>query len=195
MQRPAWLTDFSRQGKLPALGLVDEAGCPYIHETLIIADYVDEKYNDRRPLFPVNATAKAIDRIWIDRFTSVILAFYRFVLLGPDGKPGAGSEVDLNNGLADFEAELKRRGTRFFGGTALPGMLDYMIWPWIEFLPALQLCSGDEKYELPAERLPLLMQYMKDMLRDEAVQKSYIPPESQYTFLSGLKVGKPNYDV
>lgn len=103
--------------------------------------------------------------------------------------------MDLNNGLADFEAELKRRGTRFFGGTVLPGMLDYMIWPWIEFLPALQLRSGDEKYELPAERLPLLMQYMKDMQRDEAVQKSFISPESQCTFLSGLKEGKPNYDV
>ena len=35
-------------------------------------------------------------------------------------------------GLLVFENELKRRGSTFFGGSSLPGYLDYMIWPWME---------------------------------------------------------------
>ena len=34
-----------------------------------------------------------------------------------------------------FEAELVRRGTPFFFGDR-PGMLDLMIWPWVERFPA-----------------------------------------------------------
>ncbi len=49
--------------------------------------------------------------------------------------------------LKIFEKELARRGTEFFGGNQ-PAMLDYMIWPWIERLPAFKIkLSGLFDYE------------------------------------------------
>lgn len=195
-QKPEWLTEYSRLGKVPAIGLTDVAGCPYIYESLIVADYLDEKYADEehRQLYPIDAVAKAVDRLWIDRFAGIISAFYRFVL-GPDNRPTPGAVDDLNRGLGDFESELQRRGTRFFGGADKPGMLDYMIWPWLERLPCLRLWTGEEKYEMSADQLPLLTQYQADMQLDEAVQKTYLSPENHQKFMSSHIAGNPNYEL
>merc|ERR1719373_198917 len=49
--------------------------------------------------------------------------------------------------LGEIESELKMLGTSFFGGES-PNMTDYMIWPWIERLPMLNLVYEDENYEV-----------------------------------------------
>lgn len=76
--------------------------------------------------------------------------------------------LSIERGLLWFEEELGKRGSTFFGGSYKfsssiccygiknvlqlcvplslntgdkPGMLDYMIWPWFERIPALPLTS------------------------------------------------------
>lgn len=44
----------------------------------------------------------------------------------------------IMEGLETFEKELAHRQGPFFGG-AVPGMLDYMIWPWCERADLLKL--------------------------------------------------------
>ena len=39
--------------------------------------------------------------------------------------------------------ELQKRGTLFFNGQTLPGMLDYMIWPWMERLEVPSAIHAD----------------------------------------------------
>lgn len=158
-------------------------GTPYITQSLIIADYLDEKYavaTKKQSLWPSDPVAKAQDRLWLDRFSSgMITAFFRFVLGTTDARP------DLDAGLAEIEAELVRRGTKLFSGSAYPGMLDYMIWPWIERLPALRLLSGDAKYEIPAALKPLFDQYYLDMSSGLPCGKSYLAAEQHHRFISG----------
>lgn len=98
-------------------------------ESLIICDYLDEKYPEI-PLHSSDPLQKARDRILIERFNAFIAPYYRIILnKSTDGAPGAIK--DLATALDVFEDELKKRGTKFFGGPN-PGMLDYMIWPWCE---------------------------------------------------------------
>lgn len=127
--KPEWLTKYSLLGKVPSLGLTTEKGQPFIHESLVIADYLDEKYPEKR-LYPTEPVAKALDRLLIEQFNGVITAYYKAI-----NDPNALD--DLAKGLDTFEAELKKRGTAFFSGK-VPGMLDYMIWPWFERIAFLK---------------------------------------------------------
>ena len=55
-----------------------------------------------------------------------------------------------------FETELKTRGKTFFAGQEFPGMLDYMIWPWLERAEIVPLI--DDRLELlPISEFPLLV--------------------------------------
>lgn len=99
-------------------------------ESLIICDFLDEKYPESR-LHSDDPLQRARDKILVERFNAFIGPYYRILTNHKtDGAPGAISE--LTTALDVFEDELKKRGTKFFGGDSKPGMLDYMIWPWCE---------------------------------------------------------------
>lgn len=127
-EKPEWFHKVSALSKVPALEIPGENGDALI-ESLIICDYIDEKYH-QHPLYPKDPLQKARDKILIERFNAVTTPFYRIVYNHKtDGAPGAISE--LTNSLDVYEEELKKRGSKYFGGSK-PGMLDYMIWPWCE---------------------------------------------------------------
>lgn len=70
-----------------------------------------------------------------------------------DGAPDTVKKEALANfvnGLKPFEDELERRGTPFFGGDK-PVMLDYMIWPWIERVPAIK-CKLPDLFDYDAAK-------------------------------------------
>lgn len=152
-QKPEWLTQFSPFGKVPALGLTNENDTPYIYESLVIADYLDEKY-PQIPLYPKDPLAKTWDRLWIERFNDIIKAYYQ-VVNGTEGKPVPGSLTEMAVGLDKFEEELKKRDNVFFDGKK-PGMLDFMIWPWCERIAMFKFVVGD-KYEMDIKRYPKLV--------------------------------------
>lgn len=71
----------------------------------------------------------------------VISLFYKviFTIRDNDSDSVRTEKIaDFVKGLKPFEDELKRRATVFFGGSEKPGMLDYMIWPWFERIPAIK---------------------------------------------------------
>jgi len=94
----------------------------------------------------------------------------------------------LNKSLVAYEEELH---DTFFGGSK-PGMVDYMIWPWIENVSRLSeagfVLNGDGK-------LPKLAAWVKAMEADKAVQKTKAPEEIVTKFMQSMKEGKPNYDI
>jgi pyrimidodiazepine synthase len=137
-------------GKVPALELPKEKD-PLI-ESLVIADYLDEKY-PQAPLHSKDPLRKAQDRILIERFGAVTSALYR-LFMSVDGAP-PGTLTEIVNGLDTYESELKSRGTPFFGGKTI-GMLDLMIWPWCERSDMIRILVGD-KYELDKERFEHLV--------------------------------------
>lgn len=139
--KPEWLEKVSALTKVPALEIPGHGES--LIESLIIADYLDEKY-PQNPLHPKDPLQKARDRILVERFNSFITPFYRIVFNSQQGgAPGAITE--LTNALDIYEKELRERKTKFFGGSK-PGMLDYMIWPWCERSGKLLLLNA--KFEM-----------------------------------------------
>lgn len=140
--KPEWYLEKFPLGKVPAL-YVDGVN---LYESLIIADYLDEKY-PQRPLFPKDPLRKALDRILIEGFSRVINLLYKlYISTVMDAQHLAPilEEMDL------FEKELAKRGTPYFSGDE-PGMVDYMIWPWCERLEMVRILGGDQ-FKVPKER-------------------------------------------
>lgn len=188
--KPEWLTDVSPLGKVPALQLVTEEGQPSLIESLIIAEYLDERYPEL-PLFPKDPLKKAQDKILIERFNAVIGSMYKVFLHGIGGAPGV--LTDISHGLDIYEKELKMRGMPYFGGEK-PGMLDYMIWPWCERSAMLKYLLGD-KYEMDQERFKHLIKWRDLMITDPAVKCSYLDGETHAKYMRGRREGTPDYDM
>ena len=56
-----------------------------------------------------------------------------------------------------LEREIGKRGTKFFNGNELPGMLDYMIWPWLERYHVVPKVHSDISELLPKQDFPLMV--------------------------------------
>lgn len=154
-EKPKWLTQYSRLGKVPALGLTNEPEHQFLTESLLVADYLDEKYPTVQ-LHPVDPLAKFNDRLLVQRFEPIAGAFFRAAYYKIEDDKAI---TDLLQGFDDFESELSRRGTKYFGG-AEPRMVDFMIWPWCERMTALKGVVAQEiadQYDMKAERFPKLV--------------------------------------
>uniref|UniRef100_A0A336KBC7 CSON007035 protein n=1 Tax=Culicoides sonorensis TaxID=179676 RepID=A0A336KBC7_CULSO len=185
--KPEWLVQKSPLLKVPALEIPGESE-PLI-ESLVIADYLDEKYPEVK-LHSTDPLQKARDRILIERFSAVIGPMYKIYTFSTDNVTEAVREVAV--GLQLYEDELRKRGTKFFGGVK-PGMLDYMLWPWTERSHIITLISN--KYELDTERFAKLIEWRDNMANDPAVKASFLSAENHLKFLETRRTGKPNYDI
>ena len=71
--------------------------------------------------------------------------------------------VDISNQLRDslkiFETEMNQRGTKYFNGNNRPGMLDYMIWPWIERINVFPRLFKDVSEIIPKKDFPKFVSY------------------------------------
>lgn len=153
--KPDWLTKYSPLGKVPALGLTNEPNTPYLYESLVVADYLDEKYPEI-PLYPLDPLAKAEDQLLISRFEPVIAPYFRIVF---SGRSDDEAMQKMLENLSVFETELAKRRSAFFGGIK-PGMVDLMIWPWCERITALKdivELEAAEQYVLGSDKFPKLV--------------------------------------
>jgi len=73
-------------------------------------------------------------------------------------------------------------------------MLDFMIWPWMERLPAFPIITKG-LISNPCEKFPKLTEWWADMEKDEAVQESFLAPEIHAKFVHGYFMGSPDYDM
>ena len=79
-------------------------------------------------------------------FTSTIQgisAYYGFVRSNKLPENAQELQEKFKNVFVLLETELQKRGTLFFNGKTLPGMLDYMIWPWMERLEVPSAIHAD----------------------------------------------------
>ncbi|XP_055416087.1 glutathione S-transferase omega-1-like isoform X10 [Bubalus kerabau] len=73
----------------------------------------------------------------------------------------SGLEEELHKEFSKLEEVLTNKKTTFFGGNSL-SMIDYLIWPWFEWLEALEL----NEY---VEHTPNLKLWMASMKNDPIV--------------------------
>lgn len=217
-EKPDWFLDLQQNGKVPALHLVTDHGQPLITESLIIMEYLDEKF-PQYPLFPRDPTHKAIDKMWIDRFSSITAAFFRIVI---EPRHVDDALLEISDALDLYEDELRRRCTAYFGGKK-PGALDYAIWPWFERTELVKVLVGN-KFIFDRKRYPTLVSihfkhnsnshilfinlnlnfvlfyvlqaaWYELMLHDTAVQKCFLPSDVHAKFFNSRREGAPNYDI
>ncbi|XP_016978847.1 pyrimidodiazepine synthase [Drosophila rhopaloa] len=183
--KPEWLVDVSALLKVPALQLVDEKDQPSLIESLIIAEYLDEKY-PQNPLLPKDPLKRAQDKILLERFSGITGAFMK-ILTQNTGLEDYWTALDI------FEQELTKRGTSFFGGDK-PGFVDYMIWPWFERLSVIKL-KLPEEYNFDEKRFSKIAQWIALLKEDSVVKSFYATPENHNEFWRTRKAGNTNYDL
>ncbi|XP_022215518.2 pyrimidodiazepine synthase [Drosophila obscura] len=184
-EKPEWLVDVSPLLKVPALQLPAEKGQPSLIESLVIAEYLDEKY-PQNPLLPKDPLKKAQDKILVERFSGVTGAFMKILTQGT-GLDDYWLALDI------FEEELAKRGTPFFGGNK-PGYVDYMIWPWLERLAVIGLYLKDE-YNFDVKRFARIAKLIELLKADDVVKSFYATPEQHIEFWQSRKAGNANYDL
>lgn len=141
--KPEWYTaNVNPNGKVPALQLTNEPYHPFLVESMVICEYLDEKYPENK-LYPTDPLAKANTKLWIERIGTVAGSLYRLVY-----EKNADDVIDkhfkeLFATLDQYEEELKKRGTEYYGGDK-PNILDYAIWPWFERFGLLSSIHGDK---------------------------------------------------
>lgn len=122
VDKPEWLFEANPLGKVPALQLVDKPNAPFIYESMLIAEYLDEVHPQNK-LYPSDPLKKVQEKLLIERFEKLASKFYVTT--------GDRTAVwnDMQKDFDDFERELSARGTIYFGGSN-PNALDYAMWPW-----------------------------------------------------------------
>jgi len=185
--KPDWYLERNPLGKVPCL----EFDGKLVYESLITADYLDEVYQDSGLMNSEDPFQKSQDRIMIELFNKVTSSFYK--VLHQRESDVEESWKQLVDGLQIFEKEIGKRDSAFFAGKK-PGMLDYMIWPWMERLPAFPIFTKGV-VKNPCEEFPKLTQWIVKMEKDEAVQESFLPPEVHAKFVESFFSGNPDYDM
>ncbi|KAH8327607.1 hypothetical protein KR074_002459, partial [Drosophila pseudoananassae] len=184
-EKPEWLVEYSALLKVPALQLADEKGQPSLIESLVIAEFLDEKY-PQNPLLPKDPLQKALDKILLERFSGITGAFMKILT------QNANIE-EFWVALDIFEQELTKRGTPYFGGDK-PGFVDYMVWPWLERLAVLEFVTK-ESYRFDEKRFAKVSKLIKLLKEDAVVKSFYATPEQHLEFWRTRKAGKANYDL
>uniref|UniRef100_A0A1B6EAL0 Glutathione transferase n=2 Tax=Clastoptera arizonana TaxID=38151 RepID=A0A1B6EAL0_9HEMI len=186
MKKPEWYLEKVPSGKVPAIVIEDEL----LYESLIICDFLDEQF-PLNPLHPKDPIKKSKDRLLIESLSKVTVACYKLSV-----SPAVEKQMveELYLGLDDFERELVKRGTPYFGGDQI-GMADYMIWPWCERLEMINVLSSDQfQFKFPKERFMRLVEWSKAMIEDEAVKSIYLEPHIHAKYLSQKRAGVLDYD-
>ncbi|CAG4949990.1 unnamed protein product [Colias eurytheme] len=185
LNKPEWLPSKSSLGKVPALEISENVS---VIESLIVSEYVDEAYPQRK-LLPQDPYRKAVDKTIVEMSGYIHSMFFKVV----KGIPVTEDTINgFFNALTFIENELKKRGSTFLHGSE-PGFADYMIWPWFERMPVA--AEFDKILILDEKKFPTLVRYVKDMEKDPVVKAYTVPNDILKQYLEGYRKGEINFNL
>ncbi|XP_068989662.1 pyrimidodiazepine synthase [Neodiprion pinetum] len=167
--KPEWYFEINPNGKVPTFVDVDGK---VVDDSLAIANYLNERYPEP-PLYREETKARDIELI--DKY-GVITSLFGACIHKRDTRPLQEIVGEIIGHFVAYEEELGKRGTIFFGGTE-PGMLDVLMWPWVERAKALPL-AFDQPLNFDKEKFPHLMKWINGMKGQKFVQKNFGPFEA-----------------
>ncbi|XP_045540948.1 pyrimidodiazepine synthase isoform X1 [Papilio machaon] len=182
---PEWFREKNPRLKIPVLEIPTDQGDKYLFESVVICDYLDERF-PRNPLHSKDPYVKAQDRLLIERFNELIKGSLECF----DTNFAFGSEQIIQT-LDVFEKELATRGTNYFGGNR-PGMLDYMIWPWVERLYLLR-CVNEQKFDEKRPIFPNFADWGDQMQLDDVVKKHSRSPAEYFDYYRNARAHSMGY--
>jgi len=198
---PAWLKDRQPWGSVPVL----EKDGKILYDSLVLLHYLDESRGKNR-LLPADPFLKACQSMNISTFDRVSKAYNAICdkLGGDTGKDKSDDEKakdkaddvkpwdKLLNELDRYETILSQTDGPYFGGSS-PGMMDFIAWPVVERLPALERINAAEYVLGPPSRFPLLLAWQRTMLLLPAVQECLIDADTHAVAIRASAAKQPDY--
>ncbi|XP_033223904.1 pyrimidodiazepine synthase-like isoform X2 [Belonocnema kinseyi] len=183
--KPKWYLDIHPEGKVPAFIGPDGK---VVVESDVIVNTLDEMYPDP-PLY--NEETKSRDLELVKNFGKIINIFSDCIH-GRDSRPLDEVVAEISKHLEQFEEELETRGTDFFGGDT-PGIVDIMIWPWVERSKALPLIYK-QPLSFEKEKFPLIIKWVMNMKAQDFVIENAGPIEKFAKLILSMKEGNVDFD-
>jgi len=194
--KPEWLFEKNSAGKVPTVEILsDDGSTKILNESLIIADFFNEGFKGVPSITNDDAFQRAKDRVWMEAFNKVVGLYFKCAYTTVFDENLEAALKDLRKELAVYDNELQNRGTKFFRGSTC-GMLDLMIWPWIERLPVLHILYAD-KFPLDdiLSENPTLADWINAMHNDPTVCKVKIPVDVHYKYILSSRNGATDYTL
>ncbi|XP_011499671.1 PREDICTED: pyrimidodiazepine synthase-like [Ceratosolen solmsi marchali] len=183
--KPEWYLQIHPEGKVPALVNLD--GKVLVDSTAIV-NYLEEEYPEP-PLYNKETITKDLELL--DQYDKIVRIFSNCIHK-KDNKPFQEAINEISNYLVEFEEELKIRKTPFFTGKQ-PGMLDILMWPFVERSKALPiLCKESLHFE--KEKFPFIMKWILEMKNQDFVKENAESYELFAKVVEASNAGVIDYD-
>ncbi|OWA50555.1 putative Glutathione S-transferase omega-1 [Hypsibius exemplaris] len=153
-QKPEWFLKKTPLGKVPTW---EEKDGTIVYESLILAEYLDEKYPNR-PLLPKDPFQRAAQKQMVEAIVQTV--GYKHTIL-----EGDSASKDLF--LKGLDAVEKMLTSPFWAGNEV-GFVDLMVWPFFERIPAIGRLTG---LDISAAHYPNVFAWMERMLVVESRYK------------------------
>ncbi len=146
--RPAWLYEKNPAGRVP---VIEEDGGFILPESLVIAEYLEERFPEPR-LLPADPAERALARLRMERFDDLGSPYYAV----RRGDPDAGTRLDgaLRRLDADLEAQPFLTGREY-------GLADVAYVPWI--------LRGQELFGLDLDPFPTIRSWLERLQERPAI--------------------------
>lgn len=158
--KPYWYYEKCRTGRVPT---IEFGADQVISESLVIAHYLEEVSSVPR-LMSREPYERARQNMAITEWDQIADQLMKGVLLADRSL--------IRETINEIEARLSIRKTRFLDWDNRPSLVDYMIWPFVERVPAIAdifgIGSGEQFLRTECSAL---WGYMGAMASDEAVIK------------------------
>nr|QUF59394.1 glutathione S-transferase GSTO2 [Brachionus angularis] len=179
-KRPEWYSDIHPVGLIPCVQFDDGK---IVYESIISSEYLDSIYPDNK-LISNDPYTKARQSMLVDNFQRVVALLFKALKFKD---PEAFNEICKI--LDHYEKALSED---YFGGKNL-GFTDLMIWPWFERFRSLKSLINNE---LDKKRFPKLTNWVKRMLKLNAVKQTSVQEEHMLEFYKqSLTNQELDYDV
>ncbi|KAJ8687947.1 hypothetical protein QAD02_023742 [Eretmocerus hayati] len=183
--KPEWYSEVHPDGKVPAVVDVDGK---VITDSTIIANYLEEKYPD--PTLH-NADTLSRNSQLCEHYDKIVKVFSNCIHKKDNRSLGEAVQ-EICSYLVDFEEELAKRGTPFFTGSK-PGMLDILMWPFVERAKSLPIICK-EPLNFDKEKFPKIMAWIDNMKDQDFVQANACSPETFAKVVEASDSGSVNFD-
>jgi len=181
-KKPEWYVEKKNPlGKVPT---IDHDG-KVIYESLVCVDYLDEAFTTGRKFVSKDPYEHAKQKMLTERLTALPGALYPFYRNQQD--PAAIKKVE--DAFQLYESLLQKD---YFGGDQ-PGYADFMSWPWVERLNAVELMT-DGRVAVTSQKYPKFAAYIERMKSLPEIKAFYLDGATHLKFLKGVVSGNVTYD-
>jgi len=182
IDKPEWFLEKKNPlGKVPTI----EHDGKIVYESLVCVDYVNELFSSGRQYMGKDAYERAKERMLTERLTALPSAFYPLYRNRNDPTLLA----NLEKAFQLYESLLQHD---YFSGSQ-PGYADFMAWPWVERLSAMEILT-DGKISITPAKYPRFAAYIERMKNIPEIKTFLLSGQVHAKFINDYINGQLDYD-